>query len=224
MRDAAWRRTPVAYFCESSGIGHAMHARPAGANWSVGILGLGAGALAPYGKPGDLFRIYEINPLVLSLAESEFTYLKDTPARIEVVLGDGRLTLEREPARHFDLLVMDAFSGDSVPVHLITREAFQTYFRHLKPGGMLAVNISNRYLDWEPVMERVAAAFGKRALMFDYTPKNDNDFLCNASSWALMLDRNSALPESLKSGRVPRPRPEFRMWTDDFSNMFSILK
>jgi SAM-dependent methyltransferase len=224
MRDALYRRTPVAYFCESSGIGHVMHVRPAGTNWRVGILGLGAGALAAYGKPGDTFRIYEINPLVLRLAQSEFTYLKDTPAKIEIALGDGRLTLEREPAAQFDLLVMDAFSGDSVPVHLITREAFQTYFRHLKPGGMLALNISNRYLDLAPVMERAAAAFHKRALVFDYTPGDEDDFLCNASSWALLLDRNAALPESLKSGRVLQPRPEFRMWTDDFSNMFSILK
>ena len=172
----------------------------------------------------DLFRIYEINPLVLDLARTEFTYLKDTPAKIEVALGDGRLTLDREPGQRFDLLVMDAFSGDSVPVHLITREAFQTYFRHLKPGGILALNISNRYLNLEPVMERAAAYFGKVGLVFDYTPINSDDFLCNASSWVLLLDRNKPLAESLKSGRVLGARPEFRMWTDDFSNMFSILK
>jgi SAM-dependent methyltransferase len=224
MRDPQYRRTPVAYFCEASGIGHAMRARPAGANWRVGILGLGAGALAPYGMAGDTFRIYEINPLVLDLAQSEFTYLKDTPAKVEVALGDGRLTLEREPSQQFDLLVMDAFSGDSVPVHLITREAFQTYFRHLRPGGMLAVNISNRYLNLEPVMERAAASFGKLPLVFDYSPKDEDDYLCNASGWALLVDRNKPLAESLKPGRVLPPRPEFRMWTDDFSNMFSILK
>lgn len=224
MRAPQYRRTPVAYFCEASGIGHAMHARPNGAKWRVGILGLGAGALAPYGKAGDVFRIYEINPLVLALAQSEFTYLKDTPAVVEVALGDGRLTLEREPSQQFDLLVMDAFSGDSVPVHLITREAFQTYFRHLKPGGMLAVNISNRYLNLEPVMERAAAHFGKLALVFDYTPVDDDDFLCNASGWTLLLDRNAPLADSLKAGRELPPHPQFRLWTDDFSNMFSILK
>jgi SAM-dependent methyltransferase len=223
MRDPQYRRTPVAYFCEASGIGHVMRARPAGTHWKVGILGLGAGALAPYGQAGDLFRIYEINPLVLDLARSEFTYLKDTPAKTAVALGDGRLVLEREPSQQFDLLVMDAFSGDSVPVHLITREAFATYFRHLKPGGMLVVNISNRYLGLEPVMERAANYFGKRGLVFDYTP-DDDDFLCNASSWALLLDKNVPLADSLKTGRLLTPHPRFRMWTDDFSNMFSILK
>jgi len=224
MRDPNYRRTPVAYFCEASGIGHVMRARPAGAHWRVGILGLGAGALAPYGQQGDVFRIYEINPLVLDLARSEFTYLKDTPAKIEVSLGDGRLNLDREPSQQFDLLVMDAFSGDSVPVHLITVEAFQSYFRHLKPGGMLAVNISNRYLNLEPVMERAASHFGKLGLVFDYTPKDDDDFLCNASAWALLIDRNQPLAPTLRTGRVLQPHPGFRMWTDDFSNMFSILK
>ena len=224
MRDPQFRRTPVAYFCAASGIGHAMRARPAGAHWRVGILGLGAGALAPYGQSGDLFRIYEINPLVLDLANSEFTYLKDTPAKTEVSLGDGRLALEREPDQQFDLLVMDAFSGDSVPVHLITQEAFKTYFRHIKPGGILAVNISNRYLDLEPVMERAAAHFGKLPLVFDYTPVNDDDYLCNASAWALLLTKGAPLAASLQSGRVLQPHNGFRMWTDDFSNMFSILK
>jgi len=223
MRDPDYRRTPVAYFCEASGIGHAMGARQTGQTWNVGILGLGAGALAPYGRAGDSFRIYEINPLVLDLARSQFTYLKDTPATTNVELGDGRLTLEREPDQVFDLLVMDAFSGDSVPVHLITREAFATYFRHIKPGGILAVNISNRYLDLRPVMAEAAAYFGKRGLDFEYTAGPD-EFLCNSSAWAILLDRDAALPHSLASGKPLQRRPGFRMWTDDFSNMFSILK
>ena len=223
MRDPEYRRTPVAYFCRESGIGHAMLSRPFGTAWRVGILGLGAGALAPYGRPGDTFRIYEINPLVLDLAESQFTYLRDTPAKVEVALGDGRLVLEREPGQRFDLLVMDAFSGDSVPVHLITREAFQTYFRHLKRGGLLAVNISNRYLDLEPVMERAGEALGKRVQVFSYTAKKE-EFLCNTSAWAIFTDPAMTLPASLEPGRVLQPRPAFRMWTDDFSNMFSILK
>jgi hypothetical protein len=227
MTDPKLRRTPVAYFCEASGIGHAMRARTAGVPWLVGILGLGAGALAPYGQAGDTFRIYEINPLVVDFARTYFTYLSDTPAKTEVALGDGRLVLEREPTGasdpKFDLLVMDAFSGDSVPVHLITREAFASYFRHIKPGGMLAVNISNRYLDLEPVMSSAASYFHKKALIFDLDPEED-DMLCNASGWALLVDPNAVLPESLKSGHEVHPRPGFRMWTDDFSNMFSILK
>jgi SAM-dependent methyltransferase len=223
MRDPALRRTPVAYFCEASGIGRVMRSRPEGAPWRMGILGLGAGALAPYGKAGDTIRIYEINPQVLALAQSQFTYLKDTPAKIEVALGDGRLVLESEPPQRFDLLVMDAFSGDSVPVHLITREAFQSYFRQLRPGGILVVNISNRYLDLEPVMDRAASYFGKLGMVYDYTPRGDED-LCRASSWAVLFDSALPLPAILKTGRILTPRPSFRMWTDDFSNMFSILK
>jgi SAM-dependent methyltransferase len=223
MRDPKYRRAPVAYFCTASGIGHAMQSLAAGKPRNIGIVGLGAGALAAYGRPGDTFRIYEINPLVLDLARSEFTYLKDTPAAIQVALGDGRLALDREPGRGFDLLVMDAFSGDSVPVHLITREAFSAYFRHLKPGGILAVNITNRYLDLKPVMGRAAAYFGKQALLFDFTP-GDGDDLCLGSDWVLLLDRASRPPDSLAAGVVLRPRPGFRMWTDDFSNMFTILK
>jgi len=134
------RRDPITYFCPESGIGRAMSARRRGVPQRIGVLGLGCGTLAAYGKLGDTYRIYEINPLVAQLANKEFSYLRDTPAKIEVILGDGRLSLEREPSQQFDVLVMDAFSGDSVPVHLITREAFQTYFRHLKkPGGILAV-------------------------------------------------------------------------------------
>jgi len=223
MLNPKYRRTPVAYFCADSGIGHAMRSREAGQHWDMGILGLGAGALAAYGQAGDTIRLYEINPLVVDLARSQFTYLADTPAKVDVSLGDGRLSLEREPGARFDLLVMDAFSGDSVPVHLITREAFAMYFNRLKPGGMVAVNISNRYLDLEPVMERAGTAFGKKTLDFDLDPEAD-DLLCNVSSWVLFVDPQRPLPNILRSGRVLPPHSGFRIWTDDFSNMFSILK
>ena len=124
MKREEYRHQPVSYFCPQSGIGRAMTAL-AGAPRRVGILGLGCGTLAAYGHAGDTFRIYEINPLVLRIAQTEFSYLRDTKARMEVAMGDGRLVLESEPSQQFDLLVMDAFSGDSVPVHLITREAFR---------------------------------------------------------------------------------------------------
>jgi predicted O-methyltransferase YrrM len=221
---APYQRRPVTYFCPQSGIGLAMQAQE-GPPRRIGILGLGCGTLAAYGRPGDTLRIYEINPLVLDIAQREFTYLRDTPARVEVALGDARMVLESEPSQQFDLLVMDAFSGDSVPVHLITREAFRTYFRHLKPGGILAVNITNTYLDLRPVVERAAAAFGKVALAYDYTP-DDDDFLCFWSSWALIMDRATAAahPDLEHAGTVLRQERPFRMWTDDFSNMFSILR
>jgi SAM-dependent methyltransferase len=224
MRREQYRRMPVTYFCAQSGIGRAMHAQE-GPPRRIGILGLGCGTLAAYGRAGDTLRIYEINPLVLDIARTEFTYLKDTPAKVEVALGDGRLLLELEPDQHFDMLVMDAFSGDSVPVHLITREAFRTYFRHLKPNGILAVNISNTYLNLEPVMERAANAFGKVALAYHFTADEDDAF-CFSCSWALIMDgaAASAHPELQKDAKVLRPGRPFRIWTDDFSNMFSILK
>jgi hypothetical protein len=221
---APYRRQPVTYFCPQSGIGLALQAQD-GPPRRIGILGLGCGTLAAYGRPGDTLRIYEINPLVLDIARREFTYLRDTPARVEIALGDGRLVLESEPSQQFDVLVMDAFSGDSVPVHLITLEAFRTYFRHLKPGGILAVNITNSYLDLRPVMERAAAAFGKVALVYDFTPES-NDFLCFSCSWTLIMDRATlaARPDLQLAGEVLRQKRAFRAWTDDFSNMFSILR
>jgi SAM-dependent methyltransferase len=220
-----YRRRPITYFCEKSGIGRAMLVQQ-GAPRRIGILGLGCGTLAAYGKSGDTLRIYEINPLVLQIARSEFTYLSDTPARVEVATGDGRLLLESEPSQQFDILVMDAFSGDSVPVHLITREAFQTYFRHLKPGGILAVNISNTYLDLEPVMERAANTFDKTALVYHYTPDVGDDLLCFSCSWTLIMDRQTAAahPELQKEAKLLKPERPFRVWTDDFSNMYGILK
>jgi spermidine synthase len=138
-------------------------------------------------------------------------------------LGDGRLSLEREPDQQFDLLVMDAFSSDSVPVHLVTREAFRTYFRHLKPGGILAVNITNRYLDLRPVIERAATAQGKVAMVFDYD--SADEFLCYSSSWALVAAPSTR--ERIRQrdeGRVLTAYTHFREWTDDFSNMQRILK
>jgi SAM-dependent methyltransferase len=219
-----YRMMPVSYFCPNSGIGLVMRSRPASVPQKVGILGLGCGTLLAYGRRGDTYRIYEINPLVLDLARSQFTYLRDAPAKVEIVMGDGRLSLEREPNQQFDVLVMDAFSGDSVPVHLLTREAFAIYFRHLKPDGVLAVNISNRHLDFKPVVESAASDFGKIALVFEYEPEDD-ELLCYACSWALIMDRSTRdrFP-GLHSGKVLRADSRFREWTDDYSNMHRILR
>ncbi len=224
MLRAEYRKTPITYFCPASGIGRAMRAQE-GPPRRIGILGLGCGTLAAYGKSGDTLRIYEINPLVLQIARSEFTYLADTPAKVEVALGDGRLQLEAERPQQFDMLVMDAFSGDSVPVHLITREAFRTYFHHLKPNGILAVNITNAFLDLEPVIERAATDFGKISLAYHYDPPPE-DTMCFACSWALIVapETLAAHPELQKSAKRLPPHPQFREWTDDFSNMYRILK
>jgi hypothetical protein len=219
-----YRYQPVSYFCPQSGIGRAMAAL-AGKPRRIAILGLGSGTLAAYGRSGDVIRIYEINPQVLRIAQTQFTYLRDTKAAVQVAMGDGRLVLESEPSQQFDLLVMDAFSGDSVPVHLITREAFAGYFRHLLPGGIVAVNISNAYLNLEPVVERAAAAFGKTALVYDFDP-DPEDNLCYACSWALIMDSSTLNSHSQlrEEARILQPEPKFRTWTDDFSNMFSILR
>jgi hypothetical protein len=225
MKLEKYRRLPVTYFCPQSGIGRGMQAQE-GPPRRIGILGLGCGTLAAYGRAGDTLRIYEINPLVLDIARREFTYLQDTPAKVEVALGDGRLLLESEPSdQQFDMLVMDAFSGDSVPVHLITREAFGIYFRHLKPNGILAVNISNAYLNLEPVMERAADAYGKVGVAYHFSPSED-DTVCFGCSWTLIMDRATLdrHPQLLKDAKVLRQERPFRIWTDDFSNMFSILK
>ncbi|MDP2998060.1 MAG: fused MFS/spermidine synthase [Bryobacterales bacterium] len=221
--DQAWRRSPITYFCPDTGIGRAMRALE-GTPRRIGILGLGCGTLLTYSRPGDVVRIYEINPLVLDLAHREFTNIADAPARVETALGDGRLLLEREAPRKFDILVMDAFSGDSVPVHLITREAFRTYFRHLRPGGILAVNISNRYLDLKPVVARAARDVGRIALAFDYTADAD-DSICFSNTWALVVEPETHRALALiQTGEVIEPRPGFRAWTDDYSNLLGILK
>ena len=222
--DAKYRREPVSYFCPGTGIAYAMAGQPAVPR-RIGILGLGCGTLAAYGRPGDTIRIYEINPLVLDIARTEFTYVTDTPARVETVLGDGRLSLEREPSQQFDVLVMDAFSGDSVPVHLITQEAFRTYLRHLKRGGILAVNVSNKHLDLRPVMERGAAAYGRIALYYSYDAFEE-DSICKSVDWVLIAEPSvrETQPALYKAGQVLKPYTGFRAWTDDFSNMFRILK
>ncbi len=224
MLNEKYRRQPVTYFCPASGIGRMMAARSKLGAQRVGVMGMGCGTLVAYGRPGDTYRIYEINPLVPRLAETQFTYLKDTPAKVEIAMGDARLSLEREPSQQFDLLVMDAFSGDSVPVHLITREAFQMYLRHLKPGGLLAVNVTNAYLDLRPVIERAASYFGKIAIYYHFDPDED-DLLCFTSSWVAVADPSirQTAPDLVKAGQVLAAKPGFRMWTDDFSSLRGIL-
>jgi hypothetical protein len=218
------RRDAITYYCKSSGVGRAMRARMEGKPNRVGILGLGAGTLVTFGRPGDYYRVYEINPLVPALARKEFTFLPDSRAKVDVVLGDARLSMEREPPQNFDMLIMDAFSGDSVPVHLITREAFALYFRHLKPDGVLAVHISNKYLNLEPVIQRAVEKFQKAALLIE--DEEDDEGTCFGTTWVLV----TANPEYFKQaafqgvGHPLEPKPGVPIWTDDYSNMFRILR
>ena len=145
-----------------------MQIKAAGGPVRVGVIGLGVGTLVSYGRKGDYFRLYEIDPLVIDIARNNFSYLSRTAASTEIVLGDARLQLEMEPDQQFDILVVDAFSGDSVPIHLLTREAFTQYFRHLKPDGVLAVHITNRFLDLQPVVKTAADYFGKDIRLVDF--------------------------------------------------------
>jgi hypothetical protein len=219
------RRTPTAYYCHRSGIGLAIDSLAQSASLKIGVVGLGAGTLATYGRAGDEMRIYEINEQVLELARREFTYLSDSPAKIIPILGDGRLMLERETPQQFDLLAMDAFSGDSIPAHLLTLEAMKTYLGHLKPEGILAVHITNQYLDLEPVVSAAAKHFGRVALAFGLQPNEKEEF-CRRSLWVLLLtpERAANLPEELRTGKILTPPANFKAWTDSFSNLLGILK
>ena len=220
------RRIPTAYYCHKSGIGMAIDSLEQSAPRKIGVVGLGAGTMATYGRAGDEMRMYEINDQVLDLARSHFTNLSDTPAKIVPVLGDGRLMLEREPAQNFDLLAMDAFSGDSIPAHLLTLEALEIYFKHIKSNGIFAVHITNHYLDLEPVIAAAAAHFGKVAIAFNLKPTKDDPY-CRHTIWILLMspERAAALPAAMTAQeKILTPRPGFKPWTDSFSNLLGILK
>jgi hypothetical protein len=225
LLDAAHRDEPTSYYGPYSGMGRAMGYLQKRGPVRVAVIGLGAGVSASYCRPGDVFRFYEINPLALSIASTWFTFLHDCKADHQVLLGDARLTLEAQPSRQFDLMAIDAFTSDAIPVHLLTREAFALYFRHLKPTGILAVHVSNRYLDLVPVVARNARDFGKAAVDVD-DEDEEEDYFSN-SDWVLVsadaaIFRGAAFKSS--SVQPARIRPNLRPWTDDYSNLFQILK
>jgi spermidine synthase len=133
----------------------------------IGIIGLGAGTIAAYGRAGDVFRFYDINPAVEGIARNYCTCLRDSPAKVDVVIGDARVSLESEPPQRFDVIAVDAFSGDAIPVHLINEQALALYRRHLAPGGIVAFHVSNRYLDLKPVVAQLASHAGLRTAYID---------------------------------------------------------
>lgn len=214
---------PTTYYGPDSGVGLALeHCCPNAKR--VGAIGLGAGTLAAYGKTSDYFRFYEINPQVIAIAKSAFSYLRDSHARIDIVLGDARLSLQSEAPQQFDVLAVDAFSGDAIPVHLLTREAFALYLRHLKPDGVLAVHTSNSYLNLPPVVQLLATEAGCEAEMV--TNDDNRRKLIDSSDWVLVT-RNRRLLDSVDSTVMIEPisvPPGLRMWTDDFNNLFQILR
>lgn len=229
LLEADFRREPTAYFGLTSGYGR-VFASLRRAPRRVGVVGLGPGVIAAYARRGDTFRFYEIDPQVAAVASMEFSFLRDSPAQIELVLGDGRLSLEREPAQQYDLLAIDAFSGDSIPMHLLTREAMATYVRHLRPDGVLVFQATNRFVDIAPVVERLAAEHGFYAGIVTDAP--DNEHSTTHDYWLsktdqIVLTRNAALlaSEAMRGALRPlRARPDFRVWTDDYYNLLRVLK
>ena len=227
LLDPEWRNAPSSYFGPTSGYGRVFASLPDTPR-RVGVIGLGAGAIGAYARRGDLFRFYEIDPQVAAVAMMEFTFLSSSPAQIDVVLGDGRLSLAREPPQQFDVLAIDAFSGDSIPMHLITREAMEIYVRHIKPGGVIVFQATNRFVDIAPVVERLASALGLTAVLVSDLPTHSGgkDYWL-ADTDQIIVTRNqeilSAAP--VKDAAQPLPsRPDFRIWTDDFYNLLRVLK
>lgn len=230
--DPESRATPTAYFGETSGGGLAILNHPSrGQGMRVGILGLGIGTLAAYGQRGDIYRFYEINPLVIELAEGAggyFSFLSDSQAEIEIIPGDARLSLEEELTtghpQAYDLLVLDVFSSDSIPVHLIDREAFEIYLQHINNGGILALHISNRHLDLVPVAWTLADHFNLNRVVID----DPGDGSITARSlWVLMAINPDLLASPEISSRAMvllDYAPRIRLWTDDYSNLFQVLK
>ena len=211
--------TPVSYYHPDGPAGDVFQALPTRAH-DIGIVGLGVGGLTAYAESGDRLTYYEIDPFVEDLAQDQryFTYLSGSEAAVDVVIGDGRLELERLGPSH-DLIVIDAFSSDAIPVHLLTLEAFRGYFASLDPGGALLVHVSNRHLDLEPVVGRIAEELGATARIRDYTPGSVIDW-SSPSRW-VVVERTSApldLPEAWVPAEVGNT-----LWTDDYSNILSVV-
>jgi hypothetical protein len=221
--NVAKRRMPTTYYGPPTGVGIAVREKQKKGAIRVGVVGLGTGTMAAYGRLGDYYRYYEINPLVPPVTKGQFYFVPDCPAKLEIAMGDARLSMEREAPENFDLLVVDAFSSDAIPVHLLTKEAMALFFRHLRPDGVLAVHISNRYLDLQPVVEGEAASLGKLTRTIDNEDEPGEDVF--AATWVLVFGPQSGFdpPEFLYSADI-KSRRKVRMWTDDYSNLFQILK
>jgi tetratricopeptide (TPR) repeat protein len=219
---SAW---PTFYYSEGSGVGRAINLFPSG-HRRIGVVGEGAGTLAAYGRKGDEFRFYEINPDVDRLARSHFSYLSNCAGKVSVALGDARLTLEAEPPQNFDVLVLDAFSSDAIPLHLLTREAFQLYERHLKTNGIIAVHTSNMSLNLEPVVVGLAKSIGQYPVVVEWREPNENWWVL-ASTWVLVSrDPNLQAVKSIHEACRPplMPGGKTPLWTDDFAALFPVLR
>ncbi|HEY3474520.1 MAG TPA: fused MFS/spermidine synthase [Anaerolineales bacterium] len=226
------RDLPTTYYVPESGAGLAILNHPRyGEGLRVGMLGVGTGTLAAYGQPGDIYRLYEINPVVVDLAEGQggyFSFVNNSRADVQMVLGDARISLERElesgSAQNFDVLVLDTFSSDSIPVHLVTKEAFALYLAHLTPDGVIAAHITNLHLDLQPVFWQLAQYYDLSIARVEYEGDSNGGY---ASHW-MLLSRDPALlhvePIQAHSVDLNGYFTTVRLWTDDYSNLFQILK
>ncbi|NIP85542.1 MAG: hypothetical protein GTO03_08245 [Planctomycetales bacterium] len=229
------RRWPTTYYGEQSGVGLAMHYTADRPHRRVGVVGLGTGSLAVYGTAGDDFRFYEIDSEVVAFCRQYFTYLDDLQsqgARLDIILGDARVSLEREAERgdrqNFDLIVLDAFSSDAIPAHLLTLEAFACYLDHLRdePGrqGLLAVHISNRYLDLLPVLQSAARHY--HLTIAQVQSEEDDQLHLSEADWVL-VSRPGGLDVLLDQEASAEPVPgtgDQPVWTDDYTNLWSVLE
>jgi hypothetical protein len=224
LRDVRLSKRPTSYYGEESGVGLAWrHLRREG-GLRVGAVGLGVGPLAAYATDADSLRFYELNPHVLELARERFTYLADSAASASVALGDARVVLEREPPQHFHLLVLDAFSSGAIPVHLLTREAFQGYLRHLRPDGVIAVHVSNEHLNLAAPLQALAGELGLTAVRVVHEITAERWWLLD-SRWVLMT-RNQAFlsqPAIAEASRILDDTGA-EPWTDDTTSLFQVLR
>jgi hypothetical protein len=220
----AFRQTPTTYYAHDSGIGLALEYCCLGRPRNIGVVGLGAGTLAAYGQPGDRIRFYEINPAVPLIAQNLFTWLRESKANITITEGDARLSLTAEEPQRFDVLAIDAFTGDAIPLHLLTTQSMAIYRRHLAPGGILAFHVSNQYLDLPPEVAQLAAATGMTARLFDI-PANDARGE-SRSLWVLLTDNADFFtqPQLAATAQPITPRPGLHAWTDERSSLLPILR
>jgi hypothetical protein len=223
------RRTPTTYYARNSGIGLAMQYCCLNADGSqrprnIGVIGLGAGTMAAYGRAGDHIRFYEINPAVSPIARNVFSYIRDSHAQIDIVEGDARNSLASEPPQHFDVLVVDAFSGDAIPIHLLTAEALALYRKHLAPNGILAFHISNRHVNLAPPIVLLAQSAGMEARRFDVdSPTGPGEYI---STWMLVTadPQFFELPDVAPHAHNQAPKPGLKLWTDDYSALLPVLR
>jgi hypothetical protein len=220
----AQRKTPTTYYAEDSGIGFALRDCCTGRARNIGVIGLGAGTIAAYGRPGDRIRFYEINPAVIPIAQNAFTYIRESAAQISFAVGDARASLAREAPQHFNVLAVDAFSGDAIPLHLLTAQALELFRHHLAAGGIIAYHISNQHVNLEPAIALLAQNAGMHAVRVSSLASERSGAF--GSTWILLSNDPAffAMPEVAVHSRPAEPRPGLRLWTDDYSSLLPILR